>query len=135
MRIRPLTGTVLLAALLACALTGCSPATHAAASSCPTPAPPSPIPETPDAQGARVSDDVTVTARSAMSDSDFWTLIGRMPRRASSDDFDRLSARLQHCSLRSLVAYDARLTLLLYALDTAAPCLWYAEHGGFPGPV
>lgn len=70
-----------------------------------------------------------------MSESDFWRLLRTLPRRVDDHDFAVLSSRLARCGLPVIVAFDARLTLVLYDLDTVKPCQWYSVNGGLPGPV
>lgn len=70
-----------------------------------------------------------------MTESQFWKILATLPAQTTDRDFDALSARLRPCGLATWVAFDARLTLLLYHLDTAPLCLWYSKNGGFPGPV
>jgi len=79
--------------------------------------------------------DVAYTKSSAMTAAQFWKIVGTLPVQASQHDFDALSAKLRPCGLATWVSFDARLTLLLYHLDTAPLCLWYSNNGGFPGPV
>ena len=70
-----------------------------------------------------------------MTETQFWKITGTLPAEASDDDFTALAARLGTCGLPTLVAFDARLTLLLYQLDTTPLCDWYSKNGGFAGPV
>jgi hypothetical protein len=101
---------------------------------CPTVAA-EPTDEPPTAENVATRDVVDYTERSAMSESQFWSIISTLPSRASDADFDALSTMLAPCGVPTLVAFDARLTLLLYQLDTAPLCLWYSANGGLPGPV
>jgi hypothetical protein len=81
-----------------------------------------PIPEAPPA------DPVAATELVALPADLFWSLIESVPDRPQPDDFDALSSALAGCPLADVVAFEARLTLALYALDSPEAADWFVAH-------
>lgn len=63
----------------------------------------------------------------AMPEAEFWELIEVLDGGDTEDDFVRLSEVLSGRPVEDLVAFDARLTLSLYALDDECRLLRYRD--------
>jgi hypothetical protein len=71
-----------------------------------------------------------------MPERRFWTLIDELHRSLDQSAFDGVSRTLSRGSVDDIVAFDARMTLDLYELDSACRVEWYGRHDpdhlGFP---
>ena len=63
------------------------------------------------------TDPLVITEHLALPDELFWPVIESIPDLPEQGDFDAVSSALAGCPASDLVAFDARLTLALYALD------------------
>jgi len=54
----------------------------------------------------------------ALAADDFWGLVETLPESAEPTDFTAMSTALAGCGLDDVLAFEARLTLALYALDS-----------------
>jgi hypothetical protein len=82
------------------------------------------------------SPDVARVESVAMSEDRFWALIDDLHHSLKQSAFDAVSRTLSQGSVDDIVAFDARMTLDLYELDTACRVEWYGHHDpdhlGFP---
>jgi hypothetical protein len=89
----------------------------------------------PDA-AATPSPDVAKTESVAMPEDRFWSLIDMLHHSLKQSAFDRVSRVLSTGPMSDVVGFDARMTLDLYALDSACRVEWYGRHDpeglGFP---
>ena len=71
-----------------------------------------------------------------MPEDRFWNLIDGLHHSLRQSSFDAVSRTLSAGSLDDIVAFDARMTLDLYELDSACRVEWYGRHDpdrlGFP---
>jgi hypothetical protein len=81
-----------------------------------------------DPSAAPAADPVAATAAAAIPEDEFWALVEQVGARDVDDRAAALSSALEYCTLDELVGFDARLTLILYSLDTAAACHWRLAH-------
>lgn len=72
--------------------------------------------------------DVEATEAIALDENLFWSAIESIPDRPDAADFDLLSSSLAGCPLADLVAFEARLALVLYSLDGPKNFAWYEEN-------
>lgn len=72
-----------------------------------TPAPTPPVTDDPVADAEAV----------ALSEDRFWELIESIPDRPGPEDFEEVASRLSGCFPSDTMRFDARLKLVLYALD------------------
>lgn len=77
--------------------------------------------------------DAVATESVAMEEIAFWELIGAMGGETDTAGFDALTEKLAELSMDDLVAFEARLTLALYALDDPCRAEWYRVNE--PGDV
>jgi hypothetical protein len=65
------------------------------------------------------------TRASAMDEGTFWGYIEELRGTTDPDGFESLTDKLAELTLSELVAFDARLTLSLYELDSGCRAEWY----------
>lgn len=82
------------------------------------------------------SPDVARVEKNAMPEDRFWALIDGLHHSLEQSAFDRVSRTLSRGSVKDIVAFDARMTLDLFQLDSACRVEWYGRHDpdhlGFP---
>lgn len=100
---------------------GYTPPPHLAVGTCPWSAPFVPV-------ATASADPVEITEALALPQDQFWELLVSVPDVAGDADFDALSSALAGCERSDLVAFEARLTLALYALDGQHNFDWIVEH-------
>ena len=84
---------------------------------------------TPVALEPAASDDpVETTEANALPEDLFWPVIESIPDLPVHSDFDRVAAQLAGCAKSDILAFDARLTLALYALDGPRNSQWIIEN-------
>lgn len=71
---------------------------------------------------------IAATEKLAMDEDRFWALIDLMGGTASEVSVDLLADELANLNETELVAFEARFTLHLFALDTLEVAQWYATH-------
>jgi hypothetical protein len=74
------------------------------------------------------ADPIAATEAIALSDDLFWPMIEAIPDPPAISDFEALASALAGCPLESVVAFEARMTLALYALDGPDNHAWYEEN-------
>ena len=77
------------------------------------------------APGATPDAAVAVVEANAMPNDEFWEYIELLGGANSPDGYTRLETELAKADLDTVVAFDARLTLALYALDSDCRAEWY----------
>ena len=75
-----------------------------------------------------MDDAVAKTEAVAMPSPQFWTLIAALGGSTSDDAFDSLASALAGRTIDDLVAFAARLSLVVHALDTRARHTWYTAN-------
>jgi hypothetical protein len=93
----------------------------------PTPIDGTPFMSTVPVDHATAVADLAATERVAMPEDRFWDLIGILHGSNGDVGYDLLTARLELESTKDLVAFDARLTIVLYALDDECRYDWYRQ--------
>jgi hypothetical protein len=85
---------------------------------------------------AAPSPDIARVESIAMGEDRFWSFIGALHHSLEQAAFDRVSRTLSRASVDEIIAFDARMTLDLYELDSACRVEWYGNHDpdhlGFP---
>jgi hypothetical protein len=133
----------LVSATLALSLTAC-------ASPGPEPLNRLPIPELPEGEWHTITGDpeapveewdegpeltqaeaIIATEKLAMPEGRFWDLIDLMKGVATEDSVTRLSERLAELGQDQVIAFEARLTLHLFALDTWDIAQQYTSHDDY----
>jgi hypothetical protein len=76
----------------------------------------------------QATDPVAATEAIALDEDDFWKVIESIPDLPTDADFRSISSKLAGCSFDDIVAFDARLTIALYALDSPKAADWYAAN-------
>ncbi|WBU38478.1 DUF4240 domain-containing protein [Homoserinibacter sp. YIM 151385] len=77
----------------------------------------------------------------ALDEDVFWPLVDSIGELATLDDpesgFRHLSSQLAACPIDAVIAFDARMTLALHAIDDPVAYDWYAERDpmGFGPPA
>lgn len=118
-------------------LSGCASGSWTEAASTPYEQPPpvalgecpwSPGATPPPIEPADNADPVALTEAIAMPEDRFWDLIESIPDLPEQGDFERVASSLAGCAAADLVAFEARLTLALYALDDPQSADWYEQN-------
>lgn len=79
-------------------------------------------------QPAPEGDPTAMTEAVALDETQFWALIESIPAAPVEADFQAMASDLGGCTLTDVVAFQARLTLALYALDGPENMAWYEEN-------
>ncbi|MBU1587017.1 MAG: DUF4240 domain-containing protein [Actinobacteria bacterium] len=77
---------------------------------------------------ATSSDPVAAAEALALPEDRFWDLLSTVPGVADKADFDAVSSALAGCARSDLIAFEARLTLALYALDGERNFDWIVDN-------
>jgi hypothetical protein len=89
---------------------------------------PWPVEETPATPPTTAADPVAATEAIALDAEAFWGVIESIPDLPAPDDFGTVSSALAGCPVEDIIAFDARLTLALYALDGPENLAWYEKY-------
>jgi hypothetical protein len=71
---------------------------------------------------------VALTESIAMPSDEFWAYIDLLGGTNDPEGYDLVSAELAKTDLDTILAFEARLTLSLYALDSDCRAQWYLEN-------
>jgi hypothetical protein len=102
---------------------GSAPAGSAVVGDCPWEPTPVPSPSV-----AAVDDPLATTEAVALDPERFWLLVESLPPMLEESDFQRAAGELAGCGMDDVIAFEARLTLALYALDGPDNLAWFEAN-------
>jgi hypothetical protein len=71
---------------------------------------------------------ITATEAIAMDSERFWLLVESIPPALGPSAFERVAGSLAACGIEDVIAFEARLTLALYALDGPDNLAWFEAN-------